>query len=122
MNQYVMGLLLVGIAVLLEALGQLCFKMSAARNQHGAHPLGVLRSALTHHWVITGVACFLTEAALWTLALKALPLSVAFPAGSICFVFVALLSLLLLREKVGRLRWLGISLILAGVLLVTIPA
>ena len=122
MSQHAFGLLLVFSAVFLEALGQTCFKFSANANIHGAHPAGVIRSAFSNHWTITGIACFLAEALLWTIALKKLPLNVAFPAGSVCFVFVAILSFLLLKERVGRQRWLGIFLILAGVALVSIQS
>lgn len=122
MSQYTFGLLLVFAAVFMEALGQTCFKFSANANTHGAHPVGVIRSAFSNHWTITGIACFLTETVLWTIALKKLPLNVAFPAGSICFVFVAILSFLLLKERVGRQRWFGIALILAGVALVSVQS
>lgn len=122
MSQYIQGLLLVFTAVFMEALGQTCFKFSANANTHGAHPAGVIRSAFSNHWTITGIACFLTEAVLWTVALNKLPLSVAFPAGSVCFVFVAILSFLLLKERVGKQRWMGIALILAGVALVSIQS
>lgn len=120
MSTYTFGLLLVAVAVFLESLGQICFKLSARHNEHGTHPLGVIRASLQNHWMICGVACFLAEAGVWTMALTKLPLSVAFPFGSIAFVFVALLSFLILKEKVGRQRWMGIALILAGVVLVSV--
>jgi multidrug transporter EmrE-like cation transporter len=115
-----LGLLLVLLAVFLEAMGQICFKHSANANQHGSHPLGVIRASLQNHWMISGVVCFLTEAMVWTIALTKLPLSIAFPAGSVGFVFVALLSRLFLGEKVGRQRWIGIGFIIAGVVLVSV--
>ena len=120
MSQHTQGLMLVACAVFLEAMGQLCFKKSAIHNRHGVHPLGVMRSFFQNHWMVSGIACFLIEAAVWTIALRHLPLSIAFPAGSVGFVFVALLSWLLLHEKVGRDRWVGIGLILCGVLLVSV--
>jgi drug/metabolite transporter (DMT)-like permease len=120
MSDYTTGLGLVLLAVFLEAMGQICFKKSANHNQHGAHPWGVIRASVQNHWMVSGAACFVTEAAIWTIALTKLPLSIAFPAGSMAFVFVALLSGLLLKEKVGRQRWLGIGLILLGVVLVSV--
>lgn len=120
MSNYTFGLLLVLLGVFLEALGQLCFKLSAHHNEHGVHPWGVIRGSLQNHWMITGTACFLAEAAIWTIALTKLPLSIAFPAGSVSFVFVALLSFLLLKERVGKRKWAGIALILTGVVLVSL--
>lgn len=122
MSQYTLGLILVFCSAFMEALGQTCFKFSANANTHGAHPAGVIRSAFSNHWTITGIACFLIETTVWTIALKKLPLNVAFPAGSICFVFVAILSYLLLKERVGKRRWFGITLILVGVALVSIQS
>ena len=120
MSQYMFGLLLVLGGVFLESLGQICFKLSAHHNDHGVHPWGVIRGSIQNHWMICGVACFLTEAVLWTIALTKLPLSIAFPAGSISFVFVAILSFLFLKERVGRQKWIGITLILLGVVLVSL--
>lgn len=120
MSQYTYGLLLILVAMMLEATGQLCFKKCAHHNNHGTHPLGVIKSSLQNHWMICGVGCFFVDAAIWTIALTKLPLSIAFPAGSVCFVFVALLSAMFLKEQVGRQRWIGIGLILAGVILVSL--
>ena len=120
MSQYTLGLLLVMVAVFLEAMGQICFKLSANHNRHGVDPLGVIRGSLQNHWMISGTACFITEAAIWTIALTKLPLSIAFPAGSVSFVFVALLSFLLLKERVGKRKWAGIALVLTGVVLVSL--
>ena len=61
----------------------------------------MIRGSIQNHWMICGTTCFITEAAVWTIALTKLPLSIAFPSGSISFVFVALLSFLLLKERVG---------------------
>jgi multidrug transporter EmrE-like cation transporter len=122
MSQYTIGLLFVLASAFMESLGQTCLKFSANANTHGAHPVGVIRTAFSNHWTITGIACFLTGTISWTIALTKLPLNVAFPSGSICFVFVAILSLLLLKERVSKQRWFGIALILAGVALVSIKS
>jgi drug/metabolite transporter (DMT)-like permease len=119
-QQNTLGLALVCGAMMLESFGQICFKKTADRSVHGVDPLALLRHAWKHYWLFLGIACFLIEAMVWTLALRKLPISIAFPAGSICFVFVALLSRAFLREKVGAVRWGGIALILAGVLLVSV--
>jgi len=118
--QNTIGLCFVGAAMLLESFGQICFKHTADRSHEGVHPLALLRHAWKHYWLFLGIGCFAVEAFVWTLALSKLPISIAFPAGSVCFVFVALLSRMFLREKVGAVRWGGIALILAGVVLVSV--
>ena len=120
MTHYTFGLLLVLFCALCEALGQVCFKLSALHSRHGVDPWGVIRGSIQNHWMLCGTACFLTEAAIWTIALTKLPLSIAFPVGSVSFVFVALLSFLLLKERVNKRKWAGIALILAGVVLVSV--
>jgi multidrug transporter EmrE-like cation transporter len=44
--------------------------------------------------------------------------SIAFPAGSLCFVVVAVFSRIVFHEQVDFMRWIGITLILGGVTLV----
>lgn len=119
-QQNTVGLMLVAVSMMLEAFGQICFKHTADRSVHGVDPVALLRHGWKQCWLFLGIACFVVEAFVWTLALSKLPISIAFPAGSICFVFVAVFSLVFLKEKVGRTRWAGIALILAGVLLVSL--
>ena len=118
MDPRIIGLTLVWLAMLLEAFGQLFLKRAADRSADGARPFGLLRSLWRNRCLLAGIACFLADGVLWTGALSLLDLSVAFPAGSICFVFVALLSSLFLHERVGPGRWVGIGLILSGVALI----
>ncbi len=119
------GLTALAAAVAVESFAQLFLKIGAAggpgilppalRRRVARWPLGSASS-----WVALGVIAYGLEIALYTLALHALEVSVAFPAGSLCFVGVALLSKLVLGESVGRVRWLGVGCILAGVILVAL--
>jgi undecaprenyl phosphate-alpha-L-ara4N flippase subunit ArnE len=52
------------------------------------------------------------------MALRLLDVSIAFPASSLCFVFVGLLSKFWLQEQVGLERWVGLGFILGGVVLI----
>jgi undecaprenyl phosphate-alpha-L-ara4N flippase subunit ArnE len=52
------------------------------------------------------------------MALRLLDVSIAYPASSLCFVFVALLSKFWLQEQVGLERWIGLGFILGGVVLI----
>ena len=118
MNLRLMGLLCVTLAGLFEACGQLAFKLGA----HNAPTLGGAVHVLHRLWrkrvVAVGMLCFGVEAILWTMALRLLDVSLAFPVSSLCFVFILVLSRLWLREQVSAERWIGVSLILSGVVLI----
>lgn len=74
--------------------------------------------ALLDPWVIAGV-CFL---ALWLLTNLSLlswaDLSYVLPVTSIAYVIAAILGRVFMDEHVGKLRWAGIALIVAGAVIV----
>ena len=110
------GFLCVAAAIVLETTGQLTLKIGTRNMNHGAKAM--LWRIGTNLWVQLAIASFLTEAIFWTWTLHLLPLAVAFPMGSACFVTVALCSAWFLGEKINWQRWLGIGLILCGVILI----
>jgi undecaprenyl phosphate-alpha-L-ara4N flippase subunit ArnE len=113
-----LGLTFVTMAVLLEAVGQLALKQGAESARGSAGLWGLFRRLWRNRSVAVGIGCFAVEAVLWTMALRLLDVSIAFPAGSLCFVFVAVLSRFWLHEQVGVERWIGVSLILGGVVVI----
>ncbi len=118
MSPRLVGLCYVTLAMLFEALGQLSFKIGAdrANSQQGA--VNFLHYVWRQRVVALGIAFFAVETVLWTMALRLLDVSLAFPAGSVSFVFIVVLSRLWLQEQIDPERWLGICLILGGVILV----
>ena len=82
-----------------------------------AHEIG-LALYLTP-WFISGAALYGVSLATYTLALKTIPLSIAYPiliSGSL--IVVAFYALFFLQEPFGISRFIGFSLLLAGVALV----
>jgi len=118
MTGRILGLSFVLASSLLEACGQTFFKQAAELNVSGMKPLALLRGLWRDRRILFGIVFFVLEAVLWTLALSSLPISIAFPAGSMCFVFIALFSLIFLHEQIAVNRWIGIALIIGGVILV----
>jgi undecaprenyl phosphate-alpha-L-ara4N flippase subunit ArnE len=55
---------------------------------------------------------------IYTWALSILPLSVAFPLGSLNLVFVAWFSRLLFHERISWIRWTGIAFIVCGIVMI----
>lgn len=69
-------------------------------------------------WLWLAIACFLGFFVVHMLLLTWADYSYVQPATALSYAFVAILSYLLLGEVVSRLRWTGIAVICAGVLIV----
>jgi undecaprenyl phosphate-alpha-L-ara4N flippase subunit ArnE len=102
-----LGITFVLCAVVIEAFGQTLLKKAAES-----------RSGYLNVYSCAGLFCFAVEAVIWTLALKSLDVSVAYPMGSLAFVGVLMLSRFWLKETVSLKRWAGVVLILCGTAMV----
>ena len=108
--------------VLLNALAQLLLK--AGTNAVGRFeltaqnivPVG-LKLAFEPH-IVGGVACYVVSLVVWLVGLSRVDVSVAYPMLSIGYVVNAALAWWLFGEAVNAQRWLGIGVIVIGVLLV----
>ncbi len=115
MNVYWMGLLSFCAAVVLETLGQVTMKIGTRNMPHGAG--SILRRIVGNLWVQAAIASFMAESIFWTWTLHLMPLIIAFPMGAICFATVALCAAHILKEQMSTQRWIGILLILVGVVM-----
>ncbi|MDO8661819.1 MAG: EamA family transporter [Candidatus Omnitrophota bacterium] len=57
---------------------------------------------------------------IWLFVLSQVDLSFAFSADSMHYIFIALTSRFILKEKVSLKRWVGIILIVAGIMMVSL--
>lgn len=57
---------------------------------------------------------------IWLFVLSRADLSFAFSADSMHYIFIALTSWLVLKERISFKRWMGIMLIVAGITLVSL--
>jgi drug/metabolite transporter (DMT)-like permease len=73
----------------------------------------------TNWYVISAVVMTLITVLAWILALTKAELSNAYPFMALSYVLIALFSLLLFKEDVTLLRWLGILVICIGVFLIS---
>ncbi|HVI52403.1 MAG TPA: EamA family transporter [Candidatus Sulfotelmatobacter sp.] len=100
------GVLLVVVCSAIEGFAQVYYKKASHAGRGG------------RRWVVYGTSLFGLEAVLYTVALRFLDLSTAYPLGSLSFVSVTLLSQWMLRERVIARRWIGVLLILVGAAMV----
>ncbi len=70
--------------------------------------------------VMVGIIIYFIGLVIYLYALKNAPLSIVYPTFGSVFIFTALLSALMLHERMGRIRVVGIALVFLGVILVSV--
>lgn len=73
------------------------------------------KALLTNYEFIIGIFFYAVGTVLFIPALRGGDLSVLYPIVSLTYVWVSLLSIKMLNEKMNRLKWLGIIFIIIGV-------
>ena len=106
MGQAAVGVLLVVICAMLEGVAQVFLKKSV---------LGKVRWFL---WISIGVVILLIEKVIYSQALLFLGVGAAYTISSLNLISITFMSRCLLRERVTRMRWIGVCLIFIGVGLV----
>ncbi|MBI2102091.1 EamA family transporter [Candidatus Woesearchaeota archaeon] len=100
---------LVVFATLVGAFGPILLKKASAKSMSN------LSSLATNYHLFGGVALYALGTLLFIPALKGGDLSVLYPFVALAYIWVSLLSVRFLGERMNRLKWLGIALIILGV-------
>ena len=114
---------LVLIAVVISVLGQLSLKV--AMNQVGAidagslaRPMETLTRVFSTPLVWLGLSCYGVSALLWLVVLSRLDLSYAYLMLASMYVLIPLVSWLFLGERIPPMRWVGMVVVVLGVVIV----
>lgn len=105
----VLLVLAVGLASVAQVLLKHGMNRCAARS--GSVWLQPLREPL----VLAGMSTQVLLTCLWLVVLSHIDVSLAFPVLALSYVLVVAYSALFLHDRVGRRRWCGVFLIVAGV-------
>ncbi|MEM3791510.1 MAG: EamA family transporter [Candidatus Micrarchaeaceae archaeon] len=79
-----------------------------------------IKETLKKKGIILGAFLYFLGLFFYLVALKHVYLSIAYPVFSTSIAFVAIFSFIMLKEKLGKYRVVGIILIIAGIFLVYI--
>ncbi|MEW5945223.1 MAG: SMR family transporter [bacterium] len=111
------------VSIILGFCGQILLKTGILRiggvNFARGGAVRQLLSVLTSPHIVGGVSCFAASMIFYLAAISGIDISMAYPMVSVNFVLVVLFSRIFFREKVNALRWCGVSLIVAGVFLIS---
>jgi len=105
---------LVILATLIGAFGPILLKKASAKK------LFKISSLIKNYHLFGGVALYAIGTILFIPALKGGDLSVLYPFVALSYIWVSLLSVKFLGEKMNKFKWLGIGLIMIGVTLIGI--
>jgi len=100
---------LVTLASIVAALGPIFLKKGSKKFKLN------IKALIKNHNLIIGVAFYAASTILFIPALKGGDLSVLYPLVSLTYIWVILLSIKMLNEKMNKLKWIGIGLIIIGV-------
>lgn len=104
---------LVFVAAINTCIGSLLLK----RSRLEATDPGLL-SLLLSPWFISGLVFYGINVVLFAKALEKLPVSAAYPVlAGMGFGLIAIFSSWLFREHLGLSQWVGLSMILAGIII-----
>lgn len=107
------------IAIALDTLGQLLWKLAASRLPATLAPEALLHSIERDPLPLLVIGVFLLQLVNWLLVLERVDLSYAQPLTALSYVSVCLLSAWLLGERLDVHKGLGVLLVLVGVALVS---
>lgn len=124
-----MPIVLILLSVGLAAVAQLTLKsgMNQVTTVNGG-PVTVsadsFKTIATNLTVWAGLVLFALSAVVWLFVLSRTSLSFAYPFAALTYLLIVLVDRFVLHEAVPPLRWLGVAMIMIGIVLVarTAPA
>ncbi|MFC0216249.1 EamA family transporter [Paenibacillus chartarius] len=109
--------ILLAINILLLVAGQTVWKIGLTKL--GGLQLSNWSHVLLSPYILLGIVCYGAATVLWLSILSRLPLSVAYPMQSAAYVVALLIAAFVLREVVPPHRWIGVMVILSGIVIVS---
>jgi len=114
MNKYIMGILITVAGTLVLAVAQLILKKASGRDW-GSHIREYLNFPVIFAYGLSFTAVFAT-----VYAMKFIPVAVYAAISGSGQVFVPLLSRIFLKEKMSVRKWIGVLVIVIGIVVVSL--
>jgi len=117
-----MRFVLIFTPIIIAAIGQLILK--TGMNQVGelffkkTNILGNFIKIFSNPIVILGLLFYFSSALVWLVVLSKEKLSFVYPLVAASYVLTVFLSKVILKENIPPLRWLGLAVIVVGILLI----
>jgi multidrug transporter EmrE-like cation transporter len=113
-----LAICLVFLNAVLSTAAEVLLKIGASQPLAGSFPAPIAAlSVIATGWVLLGIVAYIGSLFLWLVALRRLPLHLAYGLASSVHLLVPLASWLVLHETIPYGRLLGMLFILAGIVL-----
>jgi undecaprenyl phosphate-alpha-L-ara4N flippase subunit ArnE len=106
--------ILLAVAIVFNAVGQLMLKRATIGHEAGA----VARDVFLSGWFIGGGMALGVSMLMWVQVLRRVPLTIAHPLTGAVYLIVPIASHFLWREPLNAMRMAGIAIIVLGIALV----
>ncbi len=118
MNIYLV-IFLTLVAALFTSFSQLLFKKGLHTKLHSV--TDILKTLL-NKYIIIGLCGYAISFTLYLIALQTSRSSIVFPIFASSFIFVTIISAVMLKERINRYRILGVVLLFVGITIVALSA
>lgn len=108
------------VLTLLNTVAHIAFKLTATAASPVAFQLDWVVRVLSEKWLYVAVLCYLGTFATWMTMLSRVPLGPAFAASHLELLGVLAASALLFGDRISIMQWLGVTLILGGVICISL--
>ncbi len=78
-----------------------------------------VKRVLQNRWIILGISLMVFNTLIWVRVLSSVDLSIAYPLYATSYIFAAMWSIIIFRERIPVRRWIGILVIILGVYVVS---
>ena len=109
---WAMGVVL--FCTLLTSTAQLFYKFGAAKLSFD------ILSILTNYELLMGMLLYAVGGILLILSLRGGEVSVLYPIIATSYIWVSFLSIYFLNETMNRFKWLGVIIIMSGIILINL--
>lgn len=114
------AIVIIIISVIFAAIGQVSWKLGMNQTgQLSTINFTALSSVLLNPFVLLGFAMYGLSTVFWLIALSKKDLSFVYPFISLTYIFVLVLSSIVLKESIGINKLVGILIVIAGLVIIT---
>ena len=111
---------LIALSIMAGVAGQTAIKLGVSQPTANADAgvISLITTILTSPLILAGLLLYGVGALSWIAVLARMDLSYAYPFLALNFVLITLVSVFLLGETVPLMRWVGVLILVAGIVVV----